>query len=45
MITRGELQAAMITGGEALATQKNAQRAGIELNWNEDPGGTFEEWG
>ena len=45
MITRGELQVAMITGGEALATQKNAQRAGIELNWNEDPGGTFEEWG
>ena len=45
MITRGELQAAMITGGEALATQKNAQRAGIELNWSEDPGGAFEEWG
>ena len=45
MITRGELQAAMITGGEALATQKNAQRAGIELNWSEDPGGSFEEWG
>jgi hypothetical protein len=35
----------MITGGEALATQKNAQRAGIELNWSEDPGGAFEEWG
>ena len=45
MITRGELEVAMIAGGEALATQKSAQREGIELDWNEDPGGKYEEWG
>ena len=41
-ITSGEVGAALIAGGEALATQKAAQRAKIELDWNEDPGGTFE---
>lgn len=45
MITRGEMSAAMIAGGEALATQKGAQRAGLELDWSEDPGGNFESWG
>ncbi|WP_416897900.1 MAG: acetyl-CoA acetyltransferase [Minwuia sp.] len=45
MITRGELQAALIAGGEALATQKAAQRAKLELDWSEDPGGKPEEWG
>ena len=45
MITRGELEAGMIAGGEALATQKSAQRADLNLDWNEDPGGKFEEWG
>ena len=45
MITRGELEVAMIAGGEALATQKSAQRKGIELDWNEDLGGKYEEWG
>lgn len=45
MITRGELSAAMIAGGEALATQKAAQRAGVELDWSEDPGGEPERWG
>ena len=45
MITRGEMEAGMIAGGEALATQKNAQRADLNLDWNEDPGGKFEEWG
>jgi acetyl-CoA C-acetyltransferase len=45
MITRGEMEAGMIAGGEALATQKNAQRGGLKLDWNEDPGGSFEEWG
>lgn len=44
-ITRGELSAAMIAGGEALSTQKAAQRAGIELDWSEDPGGEPERWG
>ncbi len=45
MITRGELEAAVVCGGEALSTQKAAQRAGVELDWSEDPGGSFEEWG
>ena len=45
MITRGEVGAALIAGGEALATQKAAQRAGLELDWNEDPGGEPEMWG
>ncbi len=44
-ITRGEMQAALITGGEALATQKAAQRAGLQLDWNEDPGGEPETLG
>ena len=45
MITRGELESALIAGGEALSTQKTAQRSGLVLDWNEDPGGSFEEWG
>jgi acetyl-CoA C-acetyltransferase len=45
MITRGELGAALIAGGEALSTQKAAQRAGLELDWNEEPGGQPEMWG
>ena len=45
MITRGELGAALIAGGEALSTQKAAQRAGLALDWNEDPGGQPEMWG
>ncbi|MBF0280850.1 MAG: acetyl-CoA acetyltransferase [SAR324 cluster bacterium] len=45
MISRGEIGAALISGGEALSTQKAAQRAGTQLDWSEDSGGTFEEWG
>ena len=45
MVTRGEVGAAMVAGGEALATQKAAQRAKIDLDWNEDPGGAPESWG
>lgn len=45
MITRGEVEVALIAGGEALSTQKAAQRAGLELDWNEDPGGEPEMWG
>ncbi|MGY9056782.1 MAG: acetyl-CoA acetyltransferase [Alphaproteobacteria bacterium] len=44
-ITRGEMQAAIVTGGEALGTQKAAQRAGLQLDWNEDPGGEPETLG
>ena len=45
MITRGEVEAALIAGGESLATQKAAQRAKLDLDWNEDAGGAPEMWG
>ena len=45
MVTRGEVGAAMICGGEALATQKAAERAKLALDWSEDAGGTYEDWG
>ncbi len=45
MVTRGEVSAALIAGGEALATQKAAQRANLTLDWSEDPGGRFDSWG
>jgi len=45
MVTRGEVAAALIAGGEALATQKAAQRSGLDLDWSEDPGGAPEMWG
>jgi acetyl-CoA C-acetyltransferase len=45
MVTRGEIGAAMICGGEALATQKAAERAKLALDWNEDAGGEPEQWG
>ncbi len=45
MVTRGEVEAALICGGEALATQKAAERAKLQLDWNEDAGGSYEEWG
>lgn len=45
MVTRGEVQAALVAGGEALATQKAAERAGLQLDWSEDPGGEPEMWG
>ena len=41
----GEIKTALLAGGEALYTQKNAQRKGVELNWNEDLGYSFKEWG
>ena len=45
MVTRGEIESAMVIGGETLGTQKAAQRAGLDLNWNEDAGGVPESWG
>lgn len=45
MISAGEVDAALICGGEALATQRNAKRAKIDLDWNEDAGGKPEKWG
>jgi acetyl-CoA C-acetyltransferase len=45
MVTRGEIGAALICGGEALATQKAAERAKINLDWNEDTNTEPEVWG
>lgn len=44
-VTRGEIGAALVVGAEALATQKAAQRAKLQLDWSDDPGGTPEAWG
>jgi len=38
MVTRGEIGAAMVCGGEALARQKAAERAGFAFQRNEDTG-------
>ncbi len=35
-IARGESQAALIVGGEALRTELGAKRAGLQLRWGED---------
>lgn len=45
MIRRGEVGTALLAGGEALATQKAAQRAQLNLDWHEDAGGGFDTWG
>lgn len=45
MVTRGETQAVLLAGGEALATQKGAERAKLALDWSEDAGGEPEVWG
>lgn len=45
MVTRGEVEAALVCGGEALGTQKAAERAKLSLDWSEDAGGSYEEWG
>ncbi|ODT26084.1 MAG: hypothetical protein ABS54_07875 [Hyphomicrobium sp. SCN 65-11] len=45
MVVRGDVEAALIAGGEALATQKAAERAKLQLDWSEDPGGEPEIWG
>lgn len=44
-ITRGELRAAMVVGGEALRTQHAVERAGLPVSWKEDPGGKWVEIG
>ena len=45
MVTAGKVEAALICGGEALATQRNAQRAKLELDWSENTGEAPEHWG
>ncbi len=44
-ITRGTVDAALVVGAEALATQKAAQRQGVALDWSDDPGGHHDTWG
>ena len=41
-ITRGEMRAALLCGGEALRTQQGLERSGAVGVWNEDPGGAPE---
>jgi acetyl-CoA C-acetyltransferase len=38
-IAQGDVRSAMIVGGEALRTQHGVERAGLPVNWAEDPGG------
>lgn len=45
MIARGEVGSALIAGGEALASQKAAQRAGLDLDWAEPAGDKPQSWG
>ena len=44
-IDRGEIDVALIVGGEALRTQARAQKAGIALDWGEDAPADPEFWG
>jgi acetyl-CoA C-acetyltransferase len=38
-IAGGDIRAALIVGGEALRTQHGVERAGLPVDWREDPGG------
>lgn len=42
-IHAGTVRAAVLTGAEALATIRNARRAGVELDWHEEVDGEFED--
>jgi len=44
-IAKGEIELALLAGGEALNTQKNAQRNKINLNWNEITNNNYVSWG
>lgn len=39
-ISRGETELALICGAELLRSTQNARRAGLKIDWNEDPGGS-----
>ncbi|MBV7484565.1 acetyl-CoA acetyltransferase [Bordetella sp. BOR01] len=41
-ISRGDLRAALIFGGEALRTQYGVEKRALPVSWAEDPGGTPE---
>jgi acetyl-CoA C-acetyltransferase len=38
-ISRGEMRAALVAGGEAMRTQHGVERANLEVIWSEEPGG------
>jgi acetyl-CoA C-acetyltransferase len=38
-ISRREMSAALVVGGEALRTQYGVERGGLDVSWSEDPGG------
>ena len=42
-IHAGEIRAAVVTGGEALATIRKATRAGLQFDWREEVNGDFED--
>ena len=42
-IHAGEVKAALLTGAEALATIRNAQRSGVGFDWNETVDGDYED--
>lgn len=44
-IARGECRALLLAGGEAQRTSDEAERGGVQLDWNEDPPGTCEVLG
>jgi len=44
-ISRGECRAALIGGAELMRSTQNARKAGLALDWNEDPGGEPERIG
>lgn len=45
MISRGDAAAALVCGGEALATQRAATRAGLALDWRESSAAEPRHWG
>ncbi|MCX7162634.1 MAG: acetyl-CoA acetyltransferase [Rhodocyclales bacterium] len=44
-ITRGEVKAIMLAGGEAMRTAAEARRQEVKLDWNEDPAGDMVDHG
>ncbi len=44
-IAKGEMRTVLFAGGEALRTSGEAVRAGVQLDWNEDPPGEFVDLG
>jgi len=45
MIARGEADAVLLAGGEAIATEKAARRAGLTLDWQDEVEGQLDDRG